>query len=128
MKRIREFLSNPRYTPLLFAVLVVLSYGLVIPLTGYFMDDWYLVWFKHNFGALSYPAYFALDRPLMGFFYVAANFLLGNTESPLVWHLFGLATRWLLVVALWDFLNTFWPEIKRRRMASRNRARRMTCR
>lgn len=114
MKRIREFLSNPRYTPLLFAVLVVLSYGLVIPLTGYFMDDWYLVWFKHNFGALSYPAYFALDRPLMGFFYVAANFLLGNTESPLVWHLFGLATRWLLVVALWDFLNTFWPENKRR--------------
>lgn len=113
MKRIREVLTNPRYTPLVFLLLVGISYGLVIPFTGYFMDDWYLVWFKHTFGALQYPSYFALDRPLMGYFYLAANFLLGNTESPLLWHLFGLFTRWLLVYALWGFLNTFWPDNKR---------------
>jgi hypothetical protein len=32
------------------------------------MDDWYILWFKHVFGALQYPQYFALDRPLMGYF------------------------------------------------------------
>ncbi len=110
MNHIKALFAKQHYTPLVFLLLVIVSYGLVIPFTGYFMDDWYLVWFKHNFGSLQYPSYFSLDRPLMGYFYVAANFLLGNTESPFLWHIFGIFTRWLLVYSLWDFLNTFWPQ------------------
>ena len=110
MTKFLAFLTSRKFTPWLLLILTILSFGLMIPFMGYFMDDWYLIWFKHTFGALQYPAYFALDRPLMGYFYVAANALLFNSESPLVWHIFGLLTRWLCTLALWQFLNTLWPK------------------
>lgn len=113
MKKFVQLITNYRFTPIILAFLVLLGYGLFIPLMGYFMDDWYLIWFKHIFGAAQYPAYFSVDRPLMGYFYVVVNFLLGNSESAIVWQIFGLFTRWLCVYALWGFLNTLWPNAKR---------------
>ncbi len=110
MKKFVEFVTSRKFTPWLLLLLTIISFGLLIPFIGYFMDDWYLIWFKHTFGALQYPAYFALDRPLMGYFYVVANTLLFNSESPLVWHIFGLLTRWVCTLALWQFLNTLWPK------------------
>lgn len=109
MQRVLSFITSRKFTPWLLLLLTIISFGLLIPFMGYFMDDWYLIWFKHTFGALQYPAYFALDRPLMGYFYVIANSLLFNSESPLVWHIFGLLTRWVCTLALWQFLNTLWP-------------------
>jgi len=109
MQRVLSFITSRKFTPWLLLLLTIISFGLLIPFMGYFMDDWYLIWFKHTFGALQYPAYFALDRPLMGYFYVIANALLFNSESPLVWHIFGLLTRWVCTLALWQFLNTLWP-------------------
>ena len=110
MKKLLAFLTSRSFTPWLMLLLTIISFGLTIPFLSYFMDDWYLIWFKHAFGALEYPEYFALDRPLMGYFYVAANALLFNSESPLVWHIFGLLTRWVCTLALWQFLNTLWPK------------------
>ena len=113
LKRARDIVSTYRLTPLVLAALVVISYAASISLMGFFMDDWYLIWYKHLFGALQYPIYFSTDRPLMGYFFIVANFLLGNSESPLVWQIFGLFTRWLCVYALWGFLNTLWPNAKK---------------
>jgi len=110
MKRVFSVITSRRFTPWLLLVLTLLSFGLMIPFMGFFMDDWYLIWFKHTFGALQFPAYFAYDRPLMGYFYIVANALLFNSESPLVWQLFGLVTRWVCTLALWQFLNTLWPK------------------
>jgi hypothetical protein len=110
MQKVFSFVTSCKFTPWLLLLLTLLSFGLMIPFMGFFMDDWYLIWFKHTFGALQFPAYFALDRPLMGYFYVVANALLFNSESPLVWQLFGLVTRWLCTLALWQFLNTLWPK------------------
>jgi hypothetical protein len=110
MKKSLAFLTSRKFTPWLLLILTIVSFGLLIPFMGYFMDDWYLIWFKHTFGALQYPAYFSLDRPLMGYFYIAANALLFNSESPLVWHIFGLLTRLVCTLALWQFLNTLWPK------------------
>ncbi len=110
MRKTISFLTSGLSTPWLLLLLTSISFGLTIPFLGYFMDDWYLIWFKHAFSALEYPAYFALDRPLMGYFYIAANALLFNSESPLVWHIFGILTRWVCTLALWQFLNTLWPK------------------
>lgn len=101
------------WTPLVLLVLVFLAYGLLIRNMGFFMDDWYLIWYKQLFGAIKYPEYFSLDRPLMGYFYVVANFILGNSESPIVWQIFGLITRWLSAYSMWIFLNTLWPDSKK---------------
>ena len=99
--------------PLIFFILCLFSYGLLIPFVGFYLDDWYLVWFKHVFGVIDFIKYFNLDRPLMSYFFLAANFILGGSERPIVWQLFGLVIRWLSVVALWQMLNTIWPNARR---------------
>lgn len=113
MKKLKNFLTDYRSTPLLLLIVTVLSYGILAPFIGLYMDDWYILWFKHVFGILEYPRYFALDRPLMGYFYVAASYLLGGSESPLVWQIFTIFLRWLTTYALWGMANTLWPDAKR---------------
>jgi hypothetical protein len=110
MQKVYSFVTSRRFTPWLLLLLTLLSFGLMVPFLSYFMDDWYLIWFKHTFGALQYPAYFALDRPLMGYFYIPINALLFNSESPIVWNIFGLFMRWVSTLAIWQFLNTLWPK------------------
>jgi hypothetical protein len=112
LQKVKNFILKRSY-PLILLMICILSYGLLLPFIGYYLDDWYLIWFKHVFGALDYIKYFSLDRPLMGYFYIVANFILGGSEIPLVWQIFGVFTRWLSVIALWQMLNTIWPEAKR---------------
>jgi hypothetical protein len=112
--KIKHFFQKYESAPVLLALLVLVSYGLTLPFIGFFMDDWYLIWFKHIFGALQFPQYFAVDRPFMGYFYIAASALLGGSESPLVWQIFALFTRWLAAWSILGFLNTLWPDTKKR--------------
>ncbi|MCX6054343.1 MAG: hypothetical protein NTZ74_05390 [Chloroflexi bacterium] len=109
MKKITAFIFSYQLTPLVLACLVLVCYALPLPFMGFFMDDWYIIWYKHLFGAMQFPAYFSVDRPLMGYYFVVVNFLLGGSETPLIWQIFGLFTRWLCVYALWGFLKTLWP-------------------
>jgi hypothetical protein len=93
-QKVRRFVFDYRFSPWLFLLICILSYGLFLPFIGLYLDDWYLIWFKHVFGSLDYIKYFNLDRPLMGYFFIVANFLLGGSESPLVWQIFGIFTSW----------------------------------
>lgn len=113
MKKIARIFFDPKFTPIVLLILTVISYGLFAPFTGLYMDDWYILWFKHVFGALQFPSYFALDRPLMGYFFTAGSTLLGSSESPLVWQVFAILLRWLVAYSLWGMLNSIWPNSKR---------------
>jgi hypothetical protein len=112
-KKAFRWLDDYRFTPLILLVLTILSYGLFSRSMGFFMDDWYVIWFGKTFGAAQFPVYYALDRPFMGYFYVIASTLLGKSESPLVWQIFSLVLRWLCSYTLWGMLNAIWPEGKR---------------
>jgi hypothetical protein len=112
--KIKQFFQKYESAPVILALLVLVSYGLTLPFIGFFMDDWYLIWFKHIFGALQFPQYFAVDRPFMGYFYILASALLGGSELPLAWQIFALFTRWLAAWSILGFLNTLWPETKKR--------------
>ena len=101
------------FTPVILLFVCIISYGILTPLIGFYLDDWYLIWFKHTFGSLDLIKFFSLDRPLEGYFYIVANFILGNAEKPIIWQLFGVFTHWLSVIALWQMLNTIWPGAKR---------------
>ncbi len=113
MKKIINTVFDRKFTPLILLILTLISYGLFAPYTGLYMDDWYILWFNHVFGALQFPTYFALDRPLMGYFFVAASYLLGGSESPFIWQMFAVLLRWLVAFSLWGMLNAIWPNAKR---------------
>lgn len=112
MKKILHIFGDNRFTPLLLFILTVLSYGLLLRSIGFYMDDWYIIWFGNKFGVNQYPAFSASDRPLMGYFYLIASTFLGKTVNPLVWQIFSLVLRWFCSFSLWLMLNEIWPKAK----------------
>lgn len=113
MSKVKQYIFNDKFVPILLAIIVIISYGLLIPFQGIAMDDWYILWFKHTFGALQFPAYYALDRPFMGYLYTVVSLLLGNAEQPVIWLLFALLCRWVVSISLWQMLKTIWPNARR---------------
>jgi hypothetical protein len=117
MMNIKNYIFDIRFTPVVLLLLCLLGYGIFIPATGFFIDDWYIMWFKHVFGAWQFPMYFALDRPFMGYFYSLSSYLLLGSESPQVWGFFAVILRWLSTFALWGMLKTIWPKAEQQNRA-----------
>ncbi len=97
-----------RWTPLFLLLLTAVCYGPLIPWLGFYWDDWPAIWVLHSLGGEGLKDYTATDRPFLGWLYAATMPTVG--ESPLAWHLFALATRWLSAVAVWWCLRGLWPE------------------
>ena len=96
--------------PWILGFLCFMAYGLFLGKVGFYMDDWYLMWWKHAFGSSVFINYFNNFRPLISYYFIVADFLMGGSENPLVWQIVGLITRWLSVIAFWQMLNTIWPK------------------
>jgi hypothetical protein len=84
-----------------------MAYGILIPRLGFYWDDWPLAWFYRWLGPGGFIGIWTKDRPAIGPIFVVTSALLGDV--PWHWHVFGLFTRWLSVVALWQALLIIWP-------------------
>jgi hypothetical protein len=98
-------------TPLLFAAVTFLAYGLLANQQGFYWDDLPFAWIGHFFGAEGYARYFATNRPLRTWFFALFNSLLG--QNPFYWQLFALFWRWMTGLALWGLLRLVWPKHER---------------
>lgn len=67
-----------------------------------------MAWFYRWLGPGGFIGIWAKDRPAIGPVFMATSAFLGDV--PWHWHLFGLVTRWLSVVALWQALLAVWPD------------------
>jgi len=97
--------------PLALFIICVISYGLLIPWLGFYWDDWPYSWFAHILGPLGFVKAFANDRPFLSVIYMITTSLFGNT--PILWQIFGVLTRFLSVYALWWTLRKVWPKYGR---------------
>lgn len=114
INRLTKQLVNCKFfMPIALFGLTFVTYGLLIKFLGFYLDDWYILWYKDAFGANQLIQYFNLDRPLEGYYFIGANFLAGNSISPLVWQIITLMTHYLSVLFVWFFLNTLWPNNQR---------------
>ncbi len=116
LKRVRQtILSLPGLramaAPLLFLVIIVLSYGLWLPRLGLFGDDWSYVWYYHLLGPMGPGEFAAIDRPVSAWFYAASMVLLGEAAWP--YHLFLLLLRWASTLLFWWVLRLAWPSHSR---------------
>ncbi|MDR3576241.1 MAG: hypothetical protein P4L50_20430 [Anaerolineaceae bacterium] len=102
--------SFPRWTvPLVLLVVSILSFGLLIPHLGFYLDDWRPIYAANTQGPAGVWKFFAFDaRPLAALLYLPLDSILGY--SPINWQLFELACRWLTVLALWQALRLLWPK------------------
>lgn len=106
-----EFLSRlrfgPRSVPVALLLLLVVSFGLLIPWLGFYWDDWETILVAKLFPTAEFWDYFPTDRPLAGWTYTVLAPLLGT--RPLNWHLATLLLRWLTVSAMWWVFVRVWP-------------------
>ena len=111
-----QHLAKNQNAPLLFMVgLAVGAFGLLIPLFGFFWDDWPNAWFVHLFGPAGTLRAYTVDRPFMGVVYLFTTSWLGVEPGP--WHLFALTTRILSALALWSLVKRIWPGESARNLA-----------
>lgn len=103
MKRLPENLSGI----LLIIIVTVATYGLLISQLGFYRDDWYLLATAQSEGSAGVIRLFLIDRPLTGYFYVAALRLLGF--SPIAWQVTTLLLRVIGNLLFWQMLRTLWP-------------------
>jgi len=116
MKKVVSFFQRVTFSemsaPLIFLVICILSFGLLIPRLGFYMDDWPYVFYAKLKGIDSLREMLVFDsRPNAAWLYMLGFSLLGF--KPMVWHIAALLMRWGTVVLFWMILRAMWPEHKK---------------
>src|SRR5512141_628038 len=97
--------------PLLFAVVTVIAYGLLLPLTGFYWDDWPFAWLARFMGPADFIPAFRGFRPFLGpIFFLTTSIIPSN---PILWQIFALIVRFGAALAAWFALSGIWPAHKR---------------
>ena len=115
MKKIRSFYQGLSFTeksgPLALLVACILSFGLLIPSLGYYMDDWAYVFYANLKGINSLQEMLTYDsRPYAAWLYMLGFNFLGF--KPIAWHIMSLLMHWGIVVLLWLLIRAIWPTRK----------------
>jgi hypothetical protein len=97
--------------PVWLLVLLILSFGLLIPWLGFYWDDWPVILTGKLQGAAGFWQFYQYDRPISAWTYILTFPLLGS--RPIAWHIFTLLLRWGTAAALWWTLARLWPNHRR---------------
>lgn len=99
-----------RSIPLLFLLITVVAYGLLLPLTGFYWDDWPFAWIAKFLGPEEFIPAFAGVRPFLGpIFFVTTSLI---PPVPVYWQVFALLIRFIAVLSAWFAFRQVWPQHK----------------
>ncbi|MFH2038422.1 MAG: hypothetical protein ABIJ65_03205 [Chloroflexota bacterium] len=101
---------------LVLLVVCILAYGVLVLWLGFYLDDWYIIWFYKSYGGLKFLEYFQNDRPL--FAYVYMIFVPIFRDSRLAWQVFALLTHWLAAYTFWLVLQQVMRDRKQLTLAA----------
>jgi hypothetical protein len=97
--------------PLALLVFMLAAFGLLIPRSGFYWDDWTQLLVARIDDLSTYWAYFSSDRPTSAWTHILFVPLLGM--KTIHWQVFTLVLRWLTVLGMWWSLGLIWPQQKR---------------
>jgi hypothetical protein len=104
------FRPTTKHHILLFAIITLLAYGLLLPVTGFYWDDWPFAWIAQFLGPAEFNPAFAPFRPFLGpIFYVTTSLI---PIHPLAWQVFALIVRFALGLAAWWTFSQIFPTRK----------------
>ncbi|HLO18191.1 MAG TPA: hypothetical protein VK206_25390 [Anaerolineales bacterium] len=107
----KERFFSERNIPLLFLLVTIVAYGLLLPRTGFYWDDWPFAWIAKFLGPQEFIPAFAKVRPFLGpIFFVTTSLI---PPVPLYWQIFALIIRFLSGLSAWFALSQVWPHHKR---------------
>jgi hypothetical protein len=96
--------------PIAFFLLTILTYGLMLPWTGFYWDDWPFAWIQKFLGPAEFVPAFEPFRPFLGPIFFGTTSLL--PPYPLLWQSFALILRFALALSAWWTFKTIWPNAK----------------
>jgi hypothetical protein len=102
---------SARSIPLVFGVTTILAYGLLLPLTGFYWDDWPFAWIAKFLGPAAFIPAFRGFRPFLGPIFFATTSLI--PPDPRLWQILALAIRFLSGLSARFALDQAWPNHKR---------------
>jgi hypothetical protein len=98
---------SKKYIPVIFALTTLVAYGLLVPFTGFYWDDWPFAWSARFLGPGDFNPSFAPYRPFLGpVFYFTTSLV---PPVPLYWQIFALIVRFILGVSAWWMFRQAWP-------------------
>jgi hypothetical protein len=96
-----------KYIPAVFALITLAAYGLLLPFTGFYWDDWPFAWIAQFLGPRDFIPAFAPYRPFLGpVFYFTTSLI---PTVPLYWQIFALVIRFILGISAWWMFKQLWP-------------------
>ncbi|MFN8413158.1 MAG: hypothetical protein U0Z26_12295 [Anaerolineales bacterium] len=99
---------TPKTSILIFALVTLASYGLLVPFTGFYWDDWPFAWIAKFLGPAEFIPAFMPFRPFLGpIFYLTTSLI---PPYPIYWQIFAVVIRFLMGLSLWWSLKQVWPE------------------
>ncbi len=104
MQTLRTKLSHPIF---LFSFITLLGYGLLLPLTGFYWDDWPFAWIAKFLGPAEFVPAFMPFRPFLGPIFYATTSLI--PPIPLYWQIFALIIRFLIGLSAWWTFKQVFP-------------------
>ena len=103
--------SEEKSVPIVMAVLTIVAYGLCLPYTGFYWDDWPFAWIARFQGPKAFFQAFTGVRPFLGpIFFVTTSLI---PPEPLYWQIFALLIRFLSGVLAWAIFRQIWPQHQR---------------
>jgi hypothetical protein len=104
------FRPTTKHHIILFAILTIIAYGLLLPITGFYWDDWPFAWIAQFLGPAEFTPAFAPFRPFLGpIFHVTTGLI---PIHPLAWQVFALVVRFALGLAAWWMFSQIFPNRK----------------
>lgn len=97
-----------RSVPLLFFLTSIIAYGLLLPQTGFYWDDWPFVWIAKFLGPAEFLPAFANVRPFLGpIFYVTTSLI---PPDPMYWQILAIVLRFLSGLFTWFAFKQLYPQ------------------
>jgi hypothetical protein len=104
-------LSKDRSIPIIFFIATIVAYGLLLPQTGFYWDDWPFVWIAKFLGPADFFPAFASIRPFLApIFFITTSLL---PAEPIYWQVFMLLIRFASGLLAWFIFSQVWPDHKR---------------
>ncbi len=99
---------SQKYIPAILGLITIIGYGLLLPFTGFYWDDWPFAWIAQFLGPSEFNPAFAPFRPFLGpIFYFTTSLI---PPVPLYWQSFALVIRFIIGISAWWMFKQIWPE------------------
>ena len=97
-----------RSVPVLLFITTVIAYGLLLPKTGFYWDDWPFAWIAEFRGPGEFIHAFDGVRPFLGPIFFLTTSLI--PPVPLYWQIFAILIRFIAALAAWFLFKQLWPQ------------------